>query len=223
MDFDTDTLITLSFAAYRVNNGYVKQTNRFSDTKTVYNNKELIVYTVSDNWKPEGFVPLTVTEEDVAARAVADKHMRRYTLLALGNLSTFDNDIFSAYSSERLPIGRIGLIAYLPEFVNRELKEKTYTMRIKTEFAESKHFTSKEIKGNIEILKVIRVAKEFEEPFYMHFGAINGNLVCFARKEGFAEGKVYVISAKVKGNEKERESGLPMTRINYVKLRKTEV
>jgi len=34
---------------------------------------------------------------------------------------------------------------------------------------------------------------------------------------------VYVISAKVKGTEKERESGLPMTRINYVKLRKTEV
>ena len=57
----------------------------------------------------------------------------------------------------------------------------------------------------------------------MHFGAIDGNLVCFARKEGFAEGKVYVISAKVKGTEKERESGLPMTRINYVKLRKTEV
>jgi hypothetical protein len=149
--------------------------------------------------------------------------MRRYTLLALGNLSSFDNDIFTAYSSERLPISRIGLVAYLPEFINRELKEKSYTMRIKTEFGESKHFNNNEINGNVEILKVIRVAKDFEQPFYMHFGAINGNLVCFARKEGFAEGVVYQISAKLKRHDTERETGLPMTHINYVKLRKKEI
>jgi len=224
MDFDTDTLITLSFAAYRVNNGYVKNTRVYDDgNPSTFSNKELIAYTVGNSWKPEDFVPLKITDEDVAARAAADKHMRRYTLLALGNLSSFDNDIFTAYSSERLPISRIGLVAYLPEFINRELKEKSYTMRIKTEFGESKHFNNNEINGNVEILKVIRVAKDFEQPFYMHFGAINGNLVCFARKEGFAEGVVYQISAKLKRHDTERETGLPMTHINYVKLRKKEI
>jgi hypothetical protein len=120
-----------------------------------------------------------------------------------------------------MPVNRVGLIAYLPEFVNRELKDKSYKLRLKSEFANSRYFENT-VEGNCEILKVIRVSRDFEDSFYMHFGAVDGNLVCFARKEGFAEGATYIIKAKVKGQDKERETGLPMTRINYVKLRKTE-
>jgi hypothetical protein len=223
MEYPTETLIELAFAAQRVNGGYEKQTRRYSEGQpTTFSNKELIVFTVhSDAWRPEDFVPLTVTDEDRAAKAAADKHMRRYTMLAMGELPEFESNVFSAYASERMPVNRVGLIAYLPEFVNRELQSKIYKQRLKTEFANSQHLVGN-IAGDCEILKVIRVARDFDEPFYMHFGAINGNLVCFAKKEGFAEGVVYQISAKVKGTESERETGLPMTRINYVKLRKTE-
>ena len=226
MEYSTQDLLELAFAAHRVNKGYEKQTRRYSENMpTTFSNKELIAFTAaagSDQFIPHDFMPLKVTDEDRAAKADADKHMRRYTMLAMGNLSEFENDIYTAYCSEKMPVNRVGLIAYLPEFVNRELQTKIYKQRLKTEFANSKHYTTDPVLGDCEILKVIRISRDFEDPFYMHFGAIDGNLVCFAKKEGFAEGVVYQISAKVKGQDKERETGLPMTRINYVKLRKTE-
>jgi hypothetical protein len=223
MEVSTELLINYAFAAYRVNNGYEKDTRRYSeDQPTTYSNKELISFTVnSDGWRPDDFVPLTITEADREAKKAGDKHMRRYTMLALGELNDFQNNIFTAYSSERMSVNRVGLIAYLPAFIDRELKDKIYKSRLKTEFGDSKHLEGN-IEGNCEILKVIPVRRDFEDPFYMHFGAVNGNLVCFARKEGFAESATYIIKAKVKGHEKERETGLPITRINYVKLRKTE-
>lgn len=225
MEFSTQQLLELAFAAHRVNKGYEKQTRRYSEgMPTTFSNKELVAYTAvsgTEQFVPHDFMPLKVTEEDRAAKLQADKHMRRYTMLAMGKLSDFENDVYSAYCSEVMPINRIGLIAYLPEFVERELKAKEYKLRLKAEFANSQHLDGN-IEGNCEILKVIRVSRDFDETFYMHFGAIDGNLVCFARKEGYAEGVTYTIKAKVKGHESERETGLPMTRINYVKLRKTE-
>ena len=223
MEYPTQKLIELAYAAYRVNKGYEKSTRRYSeDQPTTFSNKELIAFTAHSDWKPEDFEPLKITQEDLDAKAAGDKHMRRYTMLAMGNLSQFESDIFAAYSSEKTQIGRVGLIAYLPEFIERELQNKIYKQRLKSEFANSKHIEGV-VEGKCEILKVLTLARDFEEPFYMHFGAIDGNLVCFARKEGFAEGVTYNIKAKVKGQDKERETGLPMTRINYVKLRKTEV
>ena len=224
MEVSTELLVQYAFAAYRVNSGYEKHTRRYSeDTPTTYSNKELISYTVrQQEWTPDDFVPLTITDEDREAKKAADKHMRRYTMLALGDLNEFQNDMFTAYSSDKMPITRVGLIAYLPAFVERELKDKVYKARLKQEFGDSKHLEGN-VEGNCEILKVIRVGRDFDEPYYMHFGAVDGNLVCFARKEGFAENTTYIIKAKVKGQDKERETGLPMTRINYVKLRKQEI
>lgn len=234
LEYPTDRLVELAFAAYRVNRGYVKDSRRYSEERpTTYSNKEIVTYSaahysqynekerVCKTWIPSDFVPVKVTDEDRAAKADADRHMRRYTMLALGNLSDFQQDVFSAYSSERMPVNRVGLIAYLPEFVNRELQDKMYKERLKTEFANSRYYENK-VDGAMEVLKVIRVSREFDDTFYMHFGAVDGNLICFARKEGFAVGNVYTITAKVKGRETERETGLPMTRVNYVKLKKTE-
>lgn len=234
LEYPTERLIELAFAAYRVNGGYVKDTRRYSEGQpATYSNKEIVTYSAAHynqynekdsvlrTWIPSDFVPVKVTDEDRAAKADADRHMRRYTMLALGNLSDFQQDVFSAYSSERMPVNRVGLIAYLPEFVNRELQDKMYKERLKKEFANSRHYENK-VEGNCEILKVIYVNKEMMDPFYMHFAAVDGNLICFARKEGFAVGNTYVITAKVKGQDRERETGLPMTRVNYVKLKKTE-
>lgn len=232
-EYPTEKLLEFAFAAYRVNKGYVKTTNRYSeDTPTQYSNKELIMYTAASQdsdandsifkiWIPADFFPVQVTDEDRAALADAHKHMRRYVMLSLGNLTDFQQDIFTAYSSETMPINKPGLIAYLPEFVNRELQDKMYKERLKKEFADSCYYESK-IDGNVEILKVIKYTSEFTDTSYMHIGAVNGNLISFSRKEGFAVGQVYTITAKVKGKDKERETGLPLTKVNYVKLKKTE-
>lgn len=231
MDYPTRTLLELAFAAHRVNKGYEKNTRRYSeDQPTTFSNKELVSFTVkkeidSTAWIPDDFVPLTVTEADRQALASADKHMRRYTMLALGNLTDFERDIFSAYSSERMPVNRVGLVAYLPMFVERELAEKEYKLRLKADFSESVYITENITdSAEVEILKIIPLNNDlFGEPSYLHFGAIGKDLVCFAKKEMYSVGSIYDIVGRIKGQDKERETGLPMTRLNYVKLRKQSV
>ena len=151
--------------------------------------------------------------------------MRRYTLLAMGDLPQFESDLFAAYSSDEMPIGRIGILAYLPAFIERQVKDKVYKQRVKTEFADSKHLTGDRIEpSEVEILKIIPLNSDWlAEPAFMHFGAIGKNLVCFTLKQMYAVGETYDIVARIKGNDVERDSKIPMTRLNYVKLRSQKV
>jgi len=145
----------------------------------------------------------------------------------MGDLPDFEADLFAAYSSEEMPIGRVGLLGYLPAFIDRELEAKVYKQRMKTEFADSSYLGTSGDKvdpADVEILKVIPLNNDFYgEPAYMHFGAIGKDLVCFTKKDKFAVGQTYQIVGKVKGHDVERDSKLPLTRLNYVKIRKLEL
>lgn len=230
--FPTKEIIELAYAAYRVNKGYEKHTRRHSENPPTFANKELIAYTLQsrynkDMFLPEDFTPLEVLPADKDAMANGDKHMRRYTLLAMGDLPDFESDLFAAYSSEEMPIGRVGLLGYLPAFIDRELEAKVYKQRMKIEFADSSYLGiagDKVDPADVEILKVIPLNNDFYgEPAYMHFGAIGKDLVCFTKKDKFAVGQTYQIVGKVKGHDVERDSKLPLTRLNYVKIRKLEL
>ena len=101
---------------------------------------------------------------------------------------------------------------------------KEYKLRLKTEFAESKHLRGDRLEPTeVEILKVIPLNSDFMEAAFMHFGAIGKDLVCFTVKNKYAVGDTYDIVARIKGEDLERESNTPMTRLNYVKLRKQEI
>lgn len=226
-EFPTQRVLELSFAAYRVNGGYEKQTRRYSeDIPTKFSNKELITYSlyIQENkdvfFVPNDFKNLEVIEDDLSSKALAEKHMQRYTMLALGNLSNFESDIFTAYSSENITPNRIGFLAYLPEFINREMKDREYKNRLKIEFAESNHINLHKIsEETVEILKMIPL-REYET--YLYIGAIGKNLVSFNKKDILEIGKKYNIRAKTKCYDKERDLKLPLTRLNYVKLKKVD-
>ena len=219
--YPTKMLLELAFAATRINKGYVKTTRRYSEgNPTTFSNKEIVSFTAAHyfddtTYLPSDFIPVKTTEEDRTALAAAEKHMRRYTMLALGNLSDFQAHIFEAYSQENTPVNRVGLIAYLPQFVERELEDKIYKGRLKTEFAESRAIEDKKILGELEILK--RVYSVNYETFFYTAG-FNGNLVMFSNKFEYAVGKVFGFRANVKGQQTDRDSGLTINKINYVKL-----
>lgn len=222
--YPTEDIIALAYAAYRINGGYEKSTRRYSEGQpTTWSNKELITFTAKSDWVAEDFVPITVTNEDREAAKQGEKHMRRYSLLALGDLPQFELDLFSAYSAEQTNISRVGLIAYLPAFIDRELAEKELKLRYKTEFADSVNIGTpgERIAGDVEIFKLIPIADSFNGgTAYLHFGAVGKDLVCFTKSEMYAAGQTFVITAKVKGYDLERNTNLPMTRLNYVKLKK---
>jgi len=219
--FDSTQVKLLAFAAYRINNGYVKETQRFSENNpTKFSNKEIVKYSLEYNANKEAYVPSDfimpkILNEDHVALAAADKHMRRYTLLGLGDLNDFQADMFAAYSQDNLPSNKTGLIAYLPAFVERELDDKMYKRRLKTEFAESRAITDKKILGELEILK--RVYSVNYETFFYTAG-FNGNLVMFSNKFEYKVGEVFGFRANVKSQQTDRDTNLTVNKINYVKL-----
>jgi len=219
--YEASDVKLLAFAAYRINKGYVKETQRYSEnTPTKFSNKEIVKYSLEYNADNEAYVPSDfiipkILDEDHVALAAADKHMRRYTLLGLGDLNDFQADVFAAYSQDTLPVNKTGLIAYLPAFVERELDDKMYKRRLKTEFAESRAIEDKKILGELEILK--RVYSVNYETFFYTAG-FNGNLVMFSNKFEYKVGEVFGFRANIKGQQTDRDTNLTVNKINYVKL-----
>jgi hypothetical protein len=222
-EYDTRRILELAFAAQRVNNGYVKETRRYSEGQpTTWSNKEIVSFSAAHYnhrneilYIPSDFIPIKVTAEDHAALADADHHMRRYTMLALGNLTDFQTDMFAAYASDRVPANCVGILAYLPQFVERELEDKIYKGRLKSEFANSSAIKDKKIIGELEILK--RVYSLNYETFFYTAG-FNGNLVMFSNKFEYKTGEVFGFRANVKSQQTDRDTGLTVNKINYVKL-----
>ena len=224
-EYDTRRILELAFAAQRINKSYVKQTRRYSEGQpTTWSNKELVslsaahygkYLTGNDPYIPSDFIPIKVTEQDKQALADADKHMRRYTMLALGNLTDFQADMFAAYAIDKIPVNRIGILAYLPQFVERELEDKMYRARLKSEFANSKPIKDKKVIGELEILK--RVYSLNYETFFYTAG-FNGNLVMFSNKFEYKTGEVFGFRANVKNQTVDNDTGLTVNRLNYVKL-----
>ena len=221
----TERLLELAYAAYRVNAGYKKTSQIISyateDTEEVWqwSNKDLIRFSVGDgrSFKPRNFSPIEVTEEDLNAVALATKHFRRYTMLSLGDgLSDFQRGVFEAICKEEtVNYKGLGFIAYAPVFVERELEDIAYNRRLKTEFKESVHVKTKEVSGVAEILRRFYL-KDYD--MYLYFAGMDGNLYNFTNKFQYENGTVFQMRGRVKGHDVERNSKVPLTRLNYVKL-----
>lgn len=222
-EYPTKELVKLAYAAYRVNGGYEKE-----NSGGKMSNREMITYTVSDMlnkadtksvqklWVPTDFVPLVVTEEDIANSEECERFFKRYTFMSIGDgLNQFQKDVYNSYLKESHSIISCGRIAFIPVLVKNELKHNAYKRRLKDEFENSTHIFSKTIEGPVEILRSFRL-KDYA--IHMHVAVVSGHLVSFTNAEKFPDGGRYWLRGKVKSLETERDTGLPLTKLNYVKL-----
>ncbi len=222
----TEEALKYAFAIYRINSGYIKETQYNSEGTVIrWGNKDAVKFMGAlaaiqegskSHWVPEGFEPITITDEDLAALESARGHFKRYTFLMLGNdLNQFQKDTFAAFGSEECTSKNAGFIAYIPAMIEREVHDIAYRRRLKTEFAESKIILDKVVTGEVEILKSLYLK---EHSIYLYIAGVGKNLVVFTKDKKYEIGSKYSINAKVKGHDVERETRLPMTKINYVKL-----
>ena len=218
--YSTQTAIELSFAAKRRNGKYIKQSQG-----NTYSNKELIMWTLARQqgtaYFPKDFEFLEVNDEDRAAKEAADKHMRRYIMLALGGLNQFESDMFAAYSNETTPPNQFGFIAYFPYFVERELEELTYRNRLKKEFHKSQQIGKKgdRIEDMFEVLKCIPL---HNSDTFLYFKSPIPNLFVFTHMQQFSVGDFLALKGKINSYQVERQTGTPVTRLNYVKVQQVK-
>jgi hypothetical protein len=221
--FKTQEVLAVAFAAYRKNGSYLKHTQRFStpECETRFANKELVKYHFQDsNFLPPDFKSLTVIDTDYDAVDVALKHFRRYTLGLIGDqLTGFQQDIYKAISADDVDSSRLGILAYVPELVKREVQEAAFKKLLRTEYRDSQYVGNEKdpVEGVVKVLSKFH-SEQWESNNYV--ADLAGNLVSFMIKEDIAIGDRRRVKAKVKAQSKNRSFDVNETRLNYVKLLK---
>ena len=220
--YKTQTVLATAYAAYRHNNGYVKDTFRFSepDNKTLFSNKDILKFQFRPDFRPDDFKPLRTTDDDYAEVDAALKHFRRYTLGVIGeSLTDFQKDVIDAVWLEEVPFNKLGLIAYVPELVARETKEISLKKKIRMEYRDSIYIggIGESVEGVCQILDSY-YSSHYEK--YAYTAEYMGNLISFWNKFELQQGDRRKFVAKVKSHGKNRLFEANETTLNYVRLYK---
>ena len=105
--FNTQEVLAYAYAIQNKNKGYMKDTQRFSETnnKTIFSNKDYLKFQFIPEHRPPDFIPITISAHDYDSVDSALKHFRRYTLGLLGeSLNDFQQDILDIVLSETIDL-----------------------------------------------------------------------------------------------------------------------
>ena len=216
----TQEALAMAVAAFRINEGYVKDTRRFSeDTPTIFSNKEIVKFAFNSDYRPTDFILPTPTTDDYAEVAQIHKWLKRYVFLGLGQLDDFKRDMIESVSQDTVSVNNLGRVAFIPEFVKRDQHETGLTKEIRIEYRDSQYLGKEKdvVEGVAKILDK-RYSTHWES--YNYTAVIDGNLISFMNKFEHNVGDMKRIKAKVKSQTKNKLFGANETRLNYVKLYK---
>ena len=216
----TQEALAMAVAAFRINEGYVKDTRRFSeDNPTIFSNKEIVKFAFNSDYRPTDFILPTPTADDYAEVAQIHKWLKRYVFLGLGQLDDFKRDMIESVSQDTVSVNNLGRVAFIPEFVKRDQHETGLTKEIRIEYRDSQYLGKEKdvVEGVAKILDK-RYSTHWES--YNYTAVIDGNLISFMNKFEHNVGDMKRIKAKVKSQTKNKLFGANETRLNYVKLYK---
>lgn len=222
IEYKTQDVLAVAFRAFKINNGYVKDTVRFSEptNNTVFSNKDLVKFQMRPEFRPPDFVTMQTDTDDYSDVDSALKHFRRYTFGMLGeSLSDFQKDVIENVWSETVEFNKLGILAYVPALVERELKENSLRKTIRTEHRESKYIAGvgESVEGVCKILDR-HYSSHYER--YKYTCDYMGNIIGFWNKFEIPVGEHRKFKGKVKSHDKNRLFEVSETTINYVKIYK---
>ena len=232
--FEILDVVATSFATHRINNGYFRETRRFSTVDeetnqrmpTLFSNKEMLFNQFTDQGKATpDFKRFRVTKKDkeVAQQAIDYLHKENALGIIAGNLSDFMDSLMKHISSSIVTSRSFGVIAVIPKVYFENSKKKAVKKELKTSFRESKHIG--QIRDAVVGMFTLNEIK-FVDRFSCHVcnGSIEGNLVSFFKnfdqtKELPKEGTIFHIRAKVKRHGENFLTKFPETQLNYVRFK----
>lgn len=226
--YNTTDILALSFAAYRINEGYVRDTRRYSedDNSTKFSNKDLLRYHFMEKveYIPTDFKQFTAFPEDIENSKQAVTFLNRENTLQVmaGTVSGFMDSLLKCINNETITANEFGVVALLPKVYFENKDKKEFKKKLKTEFSESVHLGNPGVK--IEGQFVVDDIR-FVEKFGCHVvnGHIDTNLVSFFKEFGAdkkipAKGDVLNIKGKIKRCGENFITKIPETQLNYVRI-----
>ena len=211
--------LAMCFAAQRINGAYLKDTRRFSceENLTQFANKDIVKQHFGDYQDPD-FVDINPIEEDFEDVDIAQKHFRRYTLGIVGDtLSEFQKDVFDLLSNDTVPFNKLGLLAYVPELVKREVAESKFKKILRMEYRNSVNIAN--VKDPVEgVIKILSKFWSEQWESYNYVADYNGSLVSFMNKYDHIIGERKRLKGKVKAHGKNRNFDVCETRVRLSKV-----
>ncbi len=222
IEYKTQDVLAVAFRAFKINNGYIKDTKRFSEpmNKTVFSNKDLVKFQMRPEFRPPDFEEIDTDTDDYNEVDNALKHFRRYTFGMLGeSLSDFQKDVISNVWSEKVEFNKLGILAYVPALVQREIKENNLKKVIRIEYRNSAYIG--DIGESVEgVCKILHRHYSSHYERYKYTADYMGNIIGFWNKFDIPEGERRKFKGKVKAHDKNRLFEVNETSINYVKIYK---
>lgn len=218
--FKTQDVLAIAFAAYRKNKGYIKDSYRFTENDPLFSNKDIVKYQLCPEYRPGDFQVLHTTEEDYEAVDVALKHFRRYSMELLGTgLTDFQKTIFEKVSLDETEYRSLGVLAYVPELVEREVRENTLKKKLRVEYRDSSYLgeEGESVEGVCLILDSY-YSSHYEK--YSYTADYIGNIITFWNKFEIPVGERRKFKARIKEQTKHRLFAVNATVLNYVKVYK---
>lgn len=223
-EFPTQDVLAVACAAHRINGGYLKVAQRFSEGKpTQHSNKEMVKFYFANKnggYVDKDFVLFEPNEDDYAHVETIRNHFKRYSMELLGDsLSGFQKDCFLAISNDTVTTSQLGVVAYVPELVKREKHDNSVKKTIRVEYRNSQHIgkAGDDVEGVAKILD-----RRWSEKWssYNYTAVLDGNLVSFMNKYDHPIDSMKRIKGKVRDHTQNRLFSANETRLNYVKLYK---
>tara|TARA_B100000902_G_scaffold115265_1_gene116141 strand:+ start:1157 stop:1855 length:699 start_codon:yes stop_codon:yes gene_type:complete len=220
-------ILAASFAAYRINGDYYKDTRRFSeDVPTQFSNKDSLIlqFVTEETSLPKDWQPMTITNADKTNADESVKWINKeFTLQIMADtLSDYMKSLIHCLNTKELDVSSFGIVAVTPKIFFEGRKKKEVKTAIKTNFSESKHISTigSVFEGNFTLHEI-----KFVDKFTCHVlnGSSEGNLISFFKgfdqtKDLPAEGSTFKIKAKVKRHGENFITKFPETILNYVKI-----
>jgi|TARA_Y200000002_G_scaffold94957_1_gene76634 hypothetical protein len=218
-------ILSASFAAYRINGDYYKETRRFEESPTQFSNKDSIGQQFSDKeFTPPDWQQMTITNADMENAVESIKWINKEFAMQIiaDTLSDYMKSLITCLNTKELSKEDFGIIAVTPKIYFEGVKKKSVKKTLKDSYRESKHIST--IGSVFEGAFTLHEIK-FVDKFTCHVlnGSHEGNLISFFKsfdqtKELPKEGTTFKIKAKVKRHGENFITKFPETILNYVKI-----
>lgn len=218
-------VLSLAFAAHRVNQGYSQVGESVFDHLTggsvtkKYANKDIVKFQITGRYIPSNYTYVAVKEEDIQKAKNAKSHFEKYMFNILGgDISEFTQNILDVIFKEEVTKHDLGLISYIPEMIARDNKKDKLGDILDSDYCNSKHVGKPKdrFEGKITILNNF-FARTYN--CWIYTAGCDGNLFTFFNKKQLELGKEYNVRAKINWHGYNRvNNSLQETALNYLKF-----
>ena len=219
-------ILSASFAAYRINGDYYKETRRFEESPTQFSNKDCLVeqFRNDENFSPPDWQQMTIKDEDLQNALASVEWINKENTLAImaDTLSDYMKTLIGCLNTQQLTKEMFGIVAVTPKIYFEGKKKKDVKKALKTNFIDSKHISTigSVFQGEFTLHEI-----KFVDKFSCHVlnGSCEGNLISFFKsfdqtKDLPKENTTFKIKAKVKRHGENFITKFPETILNYVKI-----